>query len=97
MTSSAPRLPLRLLKELDRLEDRRLPMAEVSRRLGRRADRLGLPQPSYETVRAILAPRRRRPPEPTTTDVVVDVMLGSRPPEALLDQLSGIGVPRRSR
>ena len=72
-------------------------MAEVHRRLGRSAERLDLPRPSYETVRAILTPRRRRLPEPTTADVALDVVLRNRPPEALLDQISGIGVPRRRR
>jgi hypothetical protein len=32
---------------------------------------------------------------PSTTSVLIDVTFRVRPPEAVLDQLSGIGVPNR--
>src|SRR4030095_11412006 len=33
------------------------------------------------------------PPRPSTTSVLVDVALRVRPPEAVLDHISGVGVP----
>jgi hypothetical protein len=96
MVTSAPRISRPLLAALARLNDPALPIAEVNRRLGAEAARLGLTRPSYERVRVLLqearqARRRRR--GPTTAQVLVDIAFRLRPPEALLDHLAGIGVP----
>jgi hypothetical protein len=87
-----PRIPDRLLKSLDRLDDRSVPIAETCRRLGVEAGRLGLTQPSYEQVRKLVHRSRSIRRGPTTTSVLVDIAWRVRPPEALLDHLSGVGV-----
>jgi hypothetical protein len=95
VTQFAPRLSPRLVEALVRLDDRRIPIAEVNRRVGREAERLGLPRPSYQRVRELVQQSRRlQGTRPTTSSVLVDVAFRSRPPEAFLDHISGVGVPR---
>lgn len=77
------------------MADAGLPAAEICRRLGRRAAAVGLSRPSYETVRALVRLRRPSGGEPTTKDVLLDVAMRSRPPDAFLDHVSGVGLPRR--
>jgi hypothetical protein len=89
----APRISPRLLVALDRLDDRWVPIAEVNRRLGVEAERLGLPRPSYQRVRVLLHHLRRLRRRPTTAGVLWEVTLRARPPGALLNHLSGVGVP----
>jgi hypothetical protein len=93
VTAAAPRISRRLLEALVELDDRLVPIAETSRRVGARADRLGLPRPSYEQIRLLIHRSRRMRLKPTTTSVLLDVMARARPPEALLDHASGVGVP----
>jgi hypothetical protein len=85
-----------LVEALVSLDDRRLPIAEINRRLGEEAERLGLRRPSYQRVRELVHEirRLRRDGEPTTKSVLVDIMFRARPPEAFLDHISGVGVPR---
>jgi len=92
----APRISHRLLQTLDRIDDPKLPIAEVNRRLGAEAWRLGLPRPSYQRVRVLVHQLRRIRSRkgPSTGAILFDIALRTRPPEALLDHLSGIGVPR---
>jgi len=83
-----------LLEALVRLDDRLVPIAEINRRVGREAERLGLRRPSYQRVRVLVHHSRRlRRSRPTTATVLVDVTLRVRPPEAIIDHLSGVGVP----
>jgi len=93
MLSFAPRISHRLLRALDRLDDARLPIAEVNRRLGAEAHRLGLPRPSYQRVRVLVHQLRRLKRRPTTAGVLVGIAFRARPPDALLKHLSGVGVP----
>ena len=95
MTSFAPRISPRLLEALVRLDDKRLPIAEVNRRVGAEAERLGLKRPSYQRVRELVHETRRLRRGPTTTSVLIDVAMRARPPEAILDHISGVGVPDR--
>jgi hypothetical protein len=88
----APRLSHRLLEALARLDDRTLPIAEVNRRVGAEAERLGLRRPSYQRVRTLVHELRRASRGPSTAAVLFEVAVRSRPPEALLDHVSGIGV-----
>jgi len=82
------------LEALVRLDDRLVPIAEINRRVGREAERLGLQRPSYQRVRVLVHHSRRlRRSRPTTATVLVDVTLRVRPPEAIIDHLSGVGVP----
>ena len=93
--SLAPRISPRLLKALVRLDDRTLPIAEIYRRLAAEADRLRLTRPSYQRIRVLLHQARRiRRLRPTTAQVLVEVAFRARPPIAILDHVSGVGVPR---
>jgi hypothetical protein len=89
MTMAAPRIPQRLLDAIERLDDRRLPFAETTRRVGAEAARLGLPRPSYEQIRVHAHRARRIRAQPSTAEVLLDVALRVRPPEELLTHLSG--------
>ncbi|HEU4942216.1 MAG TPA: hypothetical protein VFT18_03060 [Gaiellaceae bacterium] len=93
MPRFAARIPDRLLRRLVKLDDRRVPIAETHRRLGAEAERLGLTRPSYERVRMLVHESRRWRRGPSTATVLVDVAFRVRPPDAIADQLSGIGVP----
>jgi hypothetical protein len=89
----APRISPRLLEALMRLDDRTLPIAEVNRRVGEEAERLGLRRPSYQRIRVLLhGPRRIRRSRPSTGAVLFEVAVRARPPEAFLDHVSGVGV-----
>lgn len=56
--SSSPHLPLCLVAYVEELADAELPAAEIRRRVGVEAALLGVPAPSYETVRRIARSRR---------------------------------------
>jgi hypothetical protein len=90
----APRISPRLLRILNRIDDPRLTFAELNRRLGAEAERLGLPRPSYQRVRELLHQLRWLRRQPTTAGVLWEVVMRVRPPEAFLDHISGVGVPR---
>jgi hypothetical protein len=95
MPRFAPRISPRLLTALERIDDGKMPFAEVNRRVGEEAERLALPRPSYQRIRLIVhESRRRRRRRVSTTQVLVDVALRVRPVDAVLDHLSGVGVPR---
>ena len=97
MTRLAARVTERLYKQLVELDDRSVPIAETYRRVASEAERMGLTRPSYERIRVLVHQSRRwkRSRGPSTTSVLVDVAFRLRPPEAVLDQISGIGVPTR--
>jgi hypothetical protein len=97
MPTIAPRISPRLLEALVKFDDRTVPIAETCRRVGGEAERLGLPRPSYQRVRELVHASRRIRRGPSTAAVLVDVAFRARPPEALLDHLSGVGVPQRAR
>ena len=79
VTSISPRYDLRLLEALRRLDDGKLPMAEVCRRLGAVADELGLMRPSYVHVRRlILAQRDERDAIRTVVDDLAGRLLTGR-------------------
>ncbi|HMB17721.1 MAG TPA: hypothetical protein VKO41_00265 [Gaiellaceae bacterium] len=97
MVTFAARIPDRLYKRLVKLDDPNVPIAETYRRVGAEAERLGFTRPSYERIRVLVQQERRwrRSRGPSTTSVLIDVAFRVRPPEAVLDHLSGIGVPTR--
>ncbi|MBD0338896.1 MAG: hypothetical protein ICV67_06390 [Thermoleophilia bacterium] len=101
MLSFAPRLTPRLLEAIARCEDPALPIAEISRRVGAEAERLGLFRPSYERVRSLVAELRYRRAlkarQPSTAEVLLDVALRVRPTEALLDHMAGEWLPPLGR
>jgi hypothetical protein len=93
MPALAPRIRRELVEAVVRFDDRSQPIAETCRRVGAEADRLGFTRPSYQRVRELVHESRRIRRGPSTASVLVDVAFRLRPPEAVLDQLSGIGVP----
>ncbi len=96
MTRFAPRLPQRLHDVVERESKRRVPIAEICRRVGAEAEASGLPRPSYEEVRRLVHRYRRfRTSKPSTTRIVADVVFRVRRPEALVDHLAGLTTPRR--
>jgi hypothetical protein len=99
MPTIAPRISPRLLDAIARFDDKAHPIAETSRRVGREAERLGLPRPSYERVRELvhLTRRFRQLRGPSTASVLLDIATRVRPPEALVDHVSGVGVPDLAR
>jgi hypothetical protein len=90
----APRISHRLLQALVRLDDPRLPLAEINRRVGVEALRLGVPKPSYQRVRVLLQQLRRLRRRPSTGQVLVEVCFRARPPVALVEHAAGIALPR---
>jgi hypothetical protein len=95
----AARIPERLYKRLVKLDDERVPIAETYRRVAAEAERLGVTRPSYERIRVLIHESRRwqRSKGASTSSVMVDVAFRLRPPKAVLEQLSGVGVPTRRR
>jgi hypothetical protein len=51
-----------------------------------------LPQPSYEQVRVLVHEARRLRRRPTAAGVFLDVVMRTRPPDALLQHVSDVGV-----
>jgi hypothetical protein len=94
MTAAAPRIDSRLVAAVAWLDDRREPMAETNRRIGFLARDLGLPKPSYQQVRLLVKEYRRGRLQPTAGRVLLDIAFRARPPEALLDYLAGLPLPK---
>lgn len=85
----APRLSPRLLDAIVRLDDRNVSIAEVNRRVGAEAWRLGLPKPSYQRVRVLVheARRVRQRRGPSVASLLFDVSANARDPRHVLDYL----------
>jgi hypothetical protein len=86
---AAPRIHHAVLAALERLDDERLPIAEVHRRVAAVAEIIGCSRPSYEQVRVLVHVHRRRRLQPTAGQILLAVASRGRPPEALLDLLEG--------
>ena len=89
MADAAPRIPHALLAAIERLDDRRLPIAEVHRRVAAVAEIIGCSRPSYEQIRVLVHEHRRRGLAPTAGEILLAVASRGKPPEALLDLLEG--------
>ena len=85
MAAAAPRIGATLLAALERIDDDGLPIAEVHHRFAALASHLGYSRPSYEQTRVLVHEHRRRGLAPTAGDVLLDVALRTRPPQALLE------------
>ena len=92
MLTFAPTISPRLLEALVELDDRSVPIAEVSRRVGDEADRLGLTRPSYERIRVLVHESRRLRARPSTASILFDLATRARPPDAFLDHVAGVDV-----
>ncbi len=75
MPASAPRLPQRLLDEIERRAGERVPIAEINRRVGRAASEMRLYKPSYEQVRVLVHEARglRRYARPSFATLLVEL------------------------
>jgi len=93
MPPSAPRIDVRLVAAVERLDDPSVRIAETNRKVGLVADALGLTRPSYEQVRTIVHDARRRGRRPTTGDVLLDIAFQVRPPMALGEHFAGVLPP----
>jgi hypothetical protein len=96
MPQFAPRLPARLLDEIERQSKRRVPIAEINRSVGEKAVGMGLPRPSYERVRVLVheARRLRRSAPPSVSTVALQVAFRARPPQAIAYRLLQPTAPR---
>jgi hypothetical protein len=94
VVSIAPRLSPRLVAAVERIDNGRIPIAEVCRRVGSVAETIGAARPSYEEIRRTVHEVRRVRAQPTTAQILLDIDLRRRPPQALIDHLSGVGVPK---
>jgi hypothetical protein len=56
----APRIPQTLVAYLAVIDDPAVPIAELNRRVGRKAAAIGVPRPSYERIRQLVHDLRRR-------------------------------------
>ena len=95
MALFAPRIPRVLRDEIDRRSATPRRAAEICRDVGEVAERLGFPRPSYEQVRMLARQARRRPKRVSTGEVLLDVALRVRHPEAFLDHVSGVNTLRK--
>jgi hypothetical protein len=94
---SAPRLDLRLVRAIEKLDDPARPIAETRRRVGVVADALGLPRPSYERVRQLVHLHRMSAAVPTRS-ALVDLAFNTRAADQVLaDLLAGEGARRTPR
>ena len=80
------------MAEIERLARRDLSFAEVTRRVGTRAEQLGLSRPSYQTVRVLVTAARELRSGPSTLEVAVDVAFRARLPMDLFDHAAGLPV-----
>ena len=87
MTAAAPRIDATLLAAIERLDDESVPIAEVHRRVAALASHLGHSRPSYEQVRILVHVRRDAGLAPTAGQILLEVALRTRPPQALLELL----------
>jgi hypothetical protein len=94
--SFAPRIPPRLLDEIERQSRRTVPIAEMNRCVGRAAIKMGLHRPSYEQVRVLVhAARRLRQRRPASVSTVaMQVAFRAKPPDAFLLRLLAPPAPR---
>jgi hypothetical protein len=96
MLSFAPRIPGRLLDEIERQSRRTVPIAEMNRCVGRAAARMGLYRPSYQQVRVLVhrARRLRRQAPARVSTVAMQVAFRVKPPEAILLRFLAPPTPR---
>ncbi len=80
----ASHFSLRLLDKVDDLSERSLPIAEINRRVGAEAQRLGVTKPSYERVRQLVHEARDlRRGYVSALEILIDVATRTRSPHAI--------------
>jgi hypothetical protein len=85
----APRLDSRLVAATARIDKSTTSIAETYRRVAALAERLGLPRPSYESIRRVAHEIRARKRNPGIGEVLLDIDLRRRPPQAIVSALTG--------
>jgi hypothetical protein len=70
----APRISRRVRDEIERLADRPLSSAEITRIVGTMAEERGFRRPSYQRVRSIVAELRRRPRGESTASFLINAV-----------------------
>jgi hypothetical protein len=90
----APRIPPRLVQALSKLDDRSVPIAETYRRLGEKADRMGITRPSYQRIRELVHQLRRIHRDSRVVGFAWRLAVRRRPFEVFLGHASGIAVRR---
>ena len=85
----APRIPMRLLDEIDRLARGHDRAADICRTIGERAEQQGLRRPSYEQVRVYVRRSRRMPRRVSTARVLANVAFRADHPHAFVEHVSG--------
>jgi hypothetical protein len=88
--SFAPRIPSRLVRAVAELDDPDVPIAEVSRRVGARAEQLALPRPSYQRVRELVHESRLTCRDQPAAALVLDAGLGITAPIGFLARIVGL-------
>ena len=88
MPAAAPRIDARLVAALAQIDDPRLPIAEINRRLGPIAQGLDLVRPSYEQVRVVLHALRKARREPGIGVLLLDIAYRTRSPDQVLAALT---------
>ncbi len=96
MLAFAPRMPQRLLDEIERRANERVPIAEINRRIGRAAAEMRLYKPSYQQVRVLVHAARelRRTAPKSVPTVAAEVMFRVIPARAAADSWSQGRRPR---
>ena len=77
MVASAPRIHPILRFAIERLDRHSRPIAETHRRIGRVADLIGVPRPSYQRTRELIHLHRERKLQPTMGQVLLTVALST--------------------
>jgi hypothetical protein len=90
---SAPRLDSRLVAATARIDKSTESIAETYRQVAALAEHLGLPRPSYESIRRVAHEIRARTRNPGIGEVLLDIDLRRRPPQAILGALTGNAPP----
>jgi hypothetical protein len=85
----APRLDSRLIAATGRIDKSSTSIAETYRRVALVAENLGLPRPSYESIRRIAHLIRARRRDPGIGEVLLDIDLRRRHSQELVDALAG--------
>jgi len=78
---------MRLRDEIDRLATSPSRSADICRAIGEQAEEQGVRRPSYEQVRVLIHEHRDTGLAPTAGQILLDVALRTRPPQALLELL----------
>jgi hypothetical protein len=92
MVTMAPRIRPALIEAIIRLDDRRLPIAEVYRRVAAEAESLGLTRPSYQRIRELVHEVRNRRPRMSVSDVINLLYARPRHPEDGIRLMMKLGV-----